>query len=147
MAAVSIGSSYVQGTVVHLHQIKNAVSTRLAMRLSRIESGTDGWQGTAWLLERLYPTRFSKPEIQISQSNSFNENVNSLSITISPEEAREIEARAAPEREKVRKMVEDYQLRRSNGDQGDKKLRHRRCRWRFRKNLPIICRVMARAQS
>jgi hypothetical protein len=41
-------------------KIKNAVSTRLAMRLSKIESGADGWQGTAWLLERLYPSRFSR---------------------------------------------------------------------------------------
>jgi hypothetical protein len=99
-----------------LGKIKNAVSRRLAMRLSRIETGADGWQGTAWLLERLYPTRFSKPEIQISLSNSFNQTVNALSITISPEEAKEIEAKAAPEREKVRRMVEDYQLRRSNGE-------------------------------
>src|SRR6516164_268008 len=99
-----------------LGKIKNAVSTRLAMRLSRIESGANGWQGTAWLLERLYPTRFSKPEIQISLNNSFNQTVNALSITISPEEAKEIEAQAAPGREKVRRMLEEYQSRRGNGD-------------------------------
>ena len=91
-----------------LRKIKTAVAIRLAMRLAKIESGADGWQGTAWLLERLYPTRFSKPEIQISLSNSFNQTVNALSITISPEEAKEIEARAAPEREKVRRMFEAY---------------------------------------
>jgi hypothetical protein len=55
-----------------LRKIKNAASARLAMRLSKIESGADGWQGSAWLLERLYPTRFSRPEIQISLNNSFN---------------------------------------------------------------------------
>jgi hypothetical protein len=70
-------------------KIKVAVSERLAKRLSRIESGADEWQGTAWRLERLYPTRFSKPEIQISLSNSFK---NALSITISAEEVKQIEA-------------------------------------------------------
>jgi len=67
-------------------------------------------------IERLYPTRFSKPEVQISLSNSFNQTVNALSITISPEEAKEIEAQAAPGREKVRRMLEEYQSRRGNGD-------------------------------
>src|SRR5215469_15502852 len=99
-----------------VRKIKNAVSIRLAVRLSKIESGADGWQGTAWLLERLYPTRFSKPEVQISLNNSFNQTVSALSITISPEEAREIEAQAAPGREKVRRMLEEYQSRRGNGD-------------------------------
>ena len=42
------------------------------MRLSRIESDADGWQGTAWLLERLYPTRFSKPEIQSYHLNAID---------------------------------------------------------------------------
>ena len=81
-----------------LRKIKNAVSTRLAMRLSKIESGADGWQGTAWLLERLYPTRFSRPEIQISLSNSFNQSVNALSITIAPQETakREIKGGVPP---------------------------------------------------
>ena len=64
-------------------KIKNAVSTRLAMRLSKIESGTDGWQGTAWLLERLYPSRFSRPEVQISLQNTFNQTNNALTIVIS----------------------------------------------------------------
>jgi hypothetical protein len=38
--------------------------------------------------ERQFPTRFSKPEIQISRNNSFNQTVSALSITISPEEAK-----------------------------------------------------------
>jgi hypothetical protein len=42
--------------------------------------------------------------------------VNELSITISPEEAKQIEAEAAPSREKVRRMLEEYQSRRGNGD-------------------------------
>jgi hypothetical protein len=89
------------------------------MRLSRIESGADGWQGTAWLLERLYPTRFSKPEIQISLSNSFNQTFNALSITIAPEEARAIEDEAEPVREHVGQLMADYLKRRDGAHQGE----------------------------
>jgi hypothetical protein len=98
-------------------KIKNAVATRLAMRLSKIESGADGWQGTAWLLERLYPTRFSRPEIQISLNNSFNQTVNALSITITRQEIREIEAVAEPVRASVRQMLDRYKPNHGNGDQ------------------------------
>ena len=43
--------------------IKRATAERLLMRLERIESGAQGWQGTAWALERLYPARFARPEV------------------------------------------------------------------------------------
>jgi hypothetical protein len=33
------------------------------LRLAKIERGESGWQGTAWALERIYPTRFARPEI------------------------------------------------------------------------------------
>jgi hypothetical protein len=91
-----------------VRKIKNAVSTRLAMRLSRIESGADGWQGTAWLLERLYPTRFAKPEVQISLQNTFNQTTNGLTIVISKEEYEQIDAQAEESRAKVREMFAAY---------------------------------------
>jgi hypothetical protein len=50
-----------------LEAIKSTVSARLLKRLKRIENGVDGWQGSAWLAERLYPTRYAKPEVQIEQ--------------------------------------------------------------------------------
>ena len=43
--------------------IKRATAERLLMRLERIESGAQGWQGTAWAFERLYPQRFARPEV------------------------------------------------------------------------------------
>src|SRR5262249_32467966 len=101
-------------------KIKNAVSTRLAMRLSKIESGTDGWQGTAWLLERLYPTRFSKPEVQISLSNSFDQTTNALSIVVSKEEVQQIEEEAEKSRAKVREMFATYRPGALNNDNGDR---------------------------
>jgi hypothetical protein len=103
-----------------LRKIKNAVSTRLAMRLSKIESGADGWQGTAWLLERLYPSRFSRPEVQISLRNTFNQTTNALTIVISKEEYQQINAQAEESRTKVREMFAVYRpgtLGLGNGDQ------------------------------
>jgi len=70
--------------------------------------GVDGWQGTAWLVERLYPHRFSRPELQISLQNTFNQTTNALSIVISKEEAQQIEEEAEKSRVKVREMIAAY---------------------------------------
>jgi len=43
--------------------IERATAERLLLRLERIEAGEQGWQGTAWALERLYPARFARPEV------------------------------------------------------------------------------------
>jgi hypothetical protein len=43
--------------------VKKAEAQRLRRRLTRIEAGEQGWQGTAWALERLYPHRFARPEV------------------------------------------------------------------------------------
>ena len=43
--------------------IKRATAQRLLLRLERVEAGEQGWQGTAWALERLYPHRFARPEV------------------------------------------------------------------------------------
>jgi hypothetical protein len=56
------------------------------------------------------------PEVQISLSNSFNQTVNALSITITPEEAKQIEAQAAPCRERVKEMFEAYRPNQGNGE-------------------------------
>jgi hypothetical protein len=43
--------------------IKRATAERVLLRLERIEAGEQGWQGTAWALERIYPHRFARPEV------------------------------------------------------------------------------------
>jgi hypothetical protein len=43
--------------------VKKAEAERLRRRLTRIEAGEQGWQGTAWALERIYPHRFARPEV------------------------------------------------------------------------------------
>jgi hypothetical protein len=46
--------------------IKRALATRKLARPKRIEAGETGWQGTAWALERQFPERFARPEIQLN---------------------------------------------------------------------------------
>jgi hypothetical protein len=96
-----------------LEAIKKAVSARLVKRLERIEKGGNGWQGCAWLVERLLPTRYAKPEVQISLNNSLSPIHNAPTLTISLEEARRIEAEAAPIREAARKLLEEYERNRN----------------------------------
>ncbi len=43
--------------------IKRATRNGCLLRLERIEAGEQGWQGTAWALERLHPSRFARPEV------------------------------------------------------------------------------------
>jgi hypothetical protein len=43
--------------------VKKAEAQRLLLRLEHIEAGEQGWQGTAWALERIYPHRFAMPEV------------------------------------------------------------------------------------
>jgi hypothetical protein len=54
--------------------IKRAEAQRLKARLARIERGEPGWQGTAWALERIYPKRFSRPDIQLAQQINVGSN-------------------------------------------------------------------------
>ena len=57
---------------------------------------------------RLYPRRFSKLEIQFSLQDTYNQTANALTIVISKEEARELEARAEPCRARVREVFAKY---------------------------------------
>ena len=86
---------------------------RLVKRLERIEKGGNGWQGCAWINERLFPTRYAKPEVQISLNSSLSRTHNGLTLTISLEEAQEIETRSAPIRETARQLLEEYERNRN----------------------------------
>jgi hypothetical protein len=97
--------------------LKRATAIRLRDRLLLINARVENWQAIGWLIERQFPTRFSKPEVQISLSNSFNQTVNALSITISAEEAQEIEAKAELNRAKVRELFSQYRPSPRNSEQ------------------------------
>jgi hypothetical protein len=40
------------------------------IRLKRIEKGEQGWQGTAWAMERQNPERFGSPEVQLRRKTT-----------------------------------------------------------------------------
>jgi hypothetical protein len=85
-------------------------SAKAALRLlGKIEKqATNNFAACSWILERRFPELFSRPEVQLNLIQQNNVTENHLSITISSQEVREIEAQAEPVREKVRKMVEAY---------------------------------------
>ena len=87
--------------------IKSAVAARLVRRLERIESGANGRQGCAWLLERQLPSRYAKPEVQIVINSASGETNHGHVISISLEEAQRLEAESAPIREAAREMLEE----------------------------------------
>jgi hypothetical protein len=88
--------------------------------LGKIEArATNNFSACAWILERRFPELFSRPEVQLNLQTNIVQN--NLSITISPEEVREIEAEAVPCRnwtchrhysfyhnESTRRLVEKY---------------------------------------
>jgi hypothetical protein len=96
-----------------LSTIKGAVAARMVKRLKKIETGANGWQGCAWLTERLMPNRYAKPEVQISLNTASGQGSHAYVITISAEEAERIEAEAAPTRELARQLLEEYQRNRN----------------------------------
>jgi hypothetical protein len=76
-AAAVVGVSEVTLTMwkrnpAFIAEIRGAVNERLMMRLKRIEAGELGWQGCGWLLERLLPRQWAKPEVLIAVQNNLN---------------------------------------------------------------------------
>ena len=78
--------------------IKKATAQRLLLRLERIEAGEQGWQGTAWALERLYPHRFARPEVMNQIAVNQGGNVSTERVIVLPGE--EFDARLSPVRER-----------------------------------------------
>jgi hypothetical protein len=94
-------------------------SAKAAMRLlGKIEEqATNNFSACAWILERRFPELFSRPEVQLNLQTNVVQN--NLTITLAPEEARTIEARAAPIRESVRKMFAEYRPTMRDGGNGE----------------------------
>jgi len=95
------------------------VASRAALRLlSKIEKhADDNFAASAWILERRFPQDFSRPEVQLNLIQQNNVTNDHLTIVISAEEARQLNAEGEESRAKVREMFEEYHLRRSNGGQ------------------------------
>jgi hypothetical protein len=89
-------------------------------QIMKLGNGTEekpgDWKALAWSLERTEAASFARPEVQLNLIQQNNVTENHLSITISSQEAKQIEAQAEPVREKVRKMVAAYRLGQGNGN-------------------------------
>ena len=77
-------------------KVEAAAAKAAARLLAKVErQARNNFAAAAWILERRFPELFSRPEVQLSVSNTANHK-RSLSLTISLEEAERIEAEAAP---------------------------------------------------
>jgi hypothetical protein len=94
--------------------IKKAEIAREMPYRKRIWDGVGNWCGAAWMLERKYPHQFAKPEIQLNWGNTYNQN--NLTISISSQDAKSIEAQARPIRDEVAGMFEKYRPQLGNGN-------------------------------
>jgi len=92
------------------------VAAKAALRLlGKIEKqATSNFSACAWILERRFPELFSRPEVQLNLQTNIVQN--NLTITISPQEAHEIEARAEPVRQSVKEMMAKYRPGLGNGN-------------------------------
>lgn len=55
-----------------LESIKKAEAKRLGERLDRISEGVNGWQGTAWFVERKYREDFKPPTQSNENTNKYD---------------------------------------------------------------------------
>jgi hypothetical protein len=97
--------------------VEQAASKTALRLLRKIEAqAEENFAAAAWILERRFPEDFSRPEVQLNLQTNVVQN--NLSITISSEEAKQIETEAAPVRRKVREMMATYRpgLGNGNGD-------------------------------
>lgn len=88
-------------------EVKKAEAARLQIYIRKIRDGRgNDWIRIAWFLERRFPDRFAKPEIQLSFNNSYTQN--NLTVQIAGSEAKTIEAEAKPIRSKVEELFKQY---------------------------------------
>jgi hypothetical protein len=76
----------------------------------------DGSQFRPDPIERRFPEIFSRPEVQLNLIQQNNVTENNLTLSITLEEVRAIEAQAEPVRERVKEMFEAYRPNQGNGD-------------------------------
>jgi hypothetical protein len=100
-------------------QAVERASGKMALRLlGKIEKQADeNFSAAAWILERRFVETFARPEVQLNLIQQNNVMGSTLSITIGPQEAREIEAVAEPCRERVKELYSRYRPNQTGGEE------------------------------
>lgn len=93
--------------------IKRAEIAREAAYRQKIMDGKEGWQGTAWSMERKHPMQFSRPEIQF-QINNNNQTVNNT-LVVTAEVAGTISSRVRDVDAKIERLLKDKRGGNGNG--------------------------------
>jgi hypothetical protein len=74
--------------------VKRAELAREKIYRQKVWDGDNGWQGTAWFLERKYPHQFSRPEVQFNLQNNVTNIAAEFTIHVTGERADKIDSRA-----------------------------------------------------
>jgi hypothetical protein len=85
--------------------VKRAELAREKIYRQKVWDGENGWQGTAWFLERKYPQQFSRPEVQLNLQNNTQVNV-AAGFVITVEKSQELERRTQALEAKAEKLFD-----------------------------------------
>jgi hypothetical protein len=107
-------------TVTRLRQgkfckaVKRAELAREKIYRQKVWDGKNGWQGTAWFLERKYATQFAKPEILLAVNQQVSTGPTNV-VVIGPERARILASRHEQLRAKSIALLDARQTSAGNG--------------------------------
>jgi hypothetical protein len=99
-------------TVTRLRQgkfckaVKRAELAREKIYRQKVWDGKNGWQGTAWFLERKYATQFAKPEILLAVNQQVSTGPQNV-VVIGPERAAILANRHEQIRAKTRELLDN----------------------------------------
>jgi hypothetical protein len=97
-------------------QVEKAAAKSALRLLGKIEKhGEDNFQSLAWILERRFPSDFSRPEIQFQiNNNTLNQTVNNT-LVVTAEVADVISSRVRDVDAKIEKLLKDKRSGNGNG--------------------------------
>ena len=94
---------------------KRAELAREKIYRQKVWDGENGWQGTAWFLERKYCPQFSRPEVQLNLQNNVTNIAAEFTINVTGGQAEKIDSRAQALRARTLELfASDGQTRTEN---------------------------------
>jgi hypothetical protein len=94
--------------------VKKAELAREKIYRQKVWDGKNGWQGTAWFLERKYASQFARPEILLAVNQQVSAGTSNI-IILGPERARVLASRHEQIRAKTRELLDARKINAGNG--------------------------------